>query len=200
MVLVSRLTQLSLYDVSDISDWCWYAFAGGWFVLLFLSLWVLIRLRWRAVAIFSLVLAATFPPALNVGAEPISQFQDEIFRLYAVHRIRAVSPEEFLSQCKLIDYVDDDGARQQVGQCDQIGRGTFWHYFTVIYDPAGQFALPGYRRTTTWRLAVQGWTGSGSRGPNLHPGSFIASTNRGQHLVGNFYSLKVYIDDDYVED
>jgi hypothetical protein len=200
VVLISRLVQWTLYDITRVSDWCWYIFTVGWFVLFFLALWGLIRLRWRAFAICALVLITTFPPALNYGAEPISQFQGEVYRLYALYRIRAVPLEEFVSQCKLIDYVEDDGTRQQIGQCNQVGRGTFWHHFTLIYDPTGQFALPGYRRTTAWRLAVQGWTGSGSQGASFHPGAFVAGTNRGQHVVGSFYSLKVYVDDDYVED
>jgi hypothetical protein len=196
VVLVSRLVELSLYEISDVSDWCWYLFTGGWFVLFFLTLWVLVRLRWRELAIFSVVLVATALPALNYGAEPISRFQDEVFRLYTLHRIRAVPLEEFLSKCKLIDYVDDDGARQQVGQCDEGLHSTPWFFLSLIYDPSGQFALPGYRRTTAWRLALQGRAKSGARlAAGLDLGSELAESEAGRPLVGNFYYVKIYLED-----
>ena len=67
VVLVSRLVALSLCYVSDISDWCWYLFTGGWFVLLFLTMWSLLRLRWRELAIFALALVVTASPAFRVG-------------------------------------------------------------------------------------------------------------------------------------
>lgn len=196
IVLGSRLTELTLFKVSDISDWCWYLFTGGWFVLLFLTLWGLFRLRWRELAIFSVVLVATALPAFNYGVESISRFQDEVFRLYALTRIRAVPTEEFLSKCTLIDYLDDDGARQRVGECDQGLRSTPWFSLVLVYDPSGQFALPGYRRTTTWRLAVQGRAGSGARlATGLNFGPELAGSDAGQHLAGSFYYIKIYLED-----
>jgi hypothetical protein len=196
VVLVSRFVELLLYEVSDVSDWCWYLFTGGWFVLLFLTLWALFRIRWRELAVFSLVLVTTALSAINIGIEPIIRVQDEVFRIYALYRIRAVPLEQFLSKCKLNDYVDDDGNRQQVGRCREGFRVTPWFYLDVIYDPSGQLALPGYLRTITWRLAVQGRTGSGSRlpsGSNL--GAEIARSDAGRHLVGSFYYLKIYLED-----
>lgn len=196
IVLGSRLIELTLFEVSGISDWCWYLFTGGWFVLLFLTLWVLFRLRWRELAIFSAALVATALPALNYGAEPISRFQDEVYRLYALYRIRAVPTEAFFSKCTLIDYLDDDGARQRVGQCDQGFRSTPWFFLVLVYDSSGQFALPGYRRTTTWRLAVQGRAGSGARlATGLDFGPELAGSNAGRHLAGSFYYIKIYLED-----
>jgi hypothetical protein len=76
VVLMSRIAALSLCYVSDISDWCWYLFVGCWFVLLFLALWSLIRLRWRELVTLSLILAITAAPAFRVGEEPIARLQE----------------------------------------------------------------------------------------------------------------------------
>ena len=160
IVLVSRIVQLLLYETSDISDWCWYLFTYGWFVLLFFALLNLVRFRWRQFLIASPVLVATALPAINIGIGYIQPIQDGIVRL-SVHLIRSEPREAFLARCKLIDYVDDAGARQQIGRCDQGFRSTPWYDISVIYDTSGEFALPGYRRTTTWRLAVKGFTGEG---------------------------------------
>jgi hypothetical protein len=107
IVLVSRIVQLLLYETSDISNWCWYLFTYGWFVLLFFALWNLVRFRWRQFLIASPVLVATALPAINIGIEYIQPIQDGILRFYAVHLIRSKPREAFLSKCKLIDYVDD---------------------------------------------------------------------------------------------
>ncbi len=196
VVLVSRIVELSLYYVSGISDWCWYLFTGGWFLLLFFALWSLLRLRWRKQMILSLVLFTTALPAINIGTEYITRFQDEVFRFYALHLIRAVPLEAFLAKCRPINYVDDEGNDQQVGQCDEGLRSIPRLYLSLIYDPSGQFSLPGYRRSTTWRLAVQGWTGPGPRAaPGLRFGSVLAGTNGRAHLVGNFYYAKLYAEE-----
>ena len=185
VVLVSRLAALLLCYVSEISDWCWNLFVGGWFVLLFVALWSLVRFGWRELAIFSLVLVITAAPAFRVGEEPIARLQDGVFRLYALYRIRSVPLDQFLSKCKLIDYVDDAGTNQQVGQCDDGLRSIPWLLTTVIYDPSGQFALPEYRRTITWRLAVQGWTGPGSRpGAGFRMGQTLAGTDGRTRIIG----------------
>lgn len=196
VVLVSRIVQLLLYETSDISDWFWYLFTFGWFVLLFLALWALVRFKWHQFLIALPVLVATALPAVNIGMEYIQPIQDSVFRLYALHLIRSERLESFLSKCKLIDYVDDAGVRQRVGQCDQGLRSTPWFFLVLVYDPSGQFALPGYRRTTTWRLAVQGRAGSGARlTTGLDFGPELAGSDPGRHLAGSFYYIKIYLED-----
>jgi hypothetical protein len=81
-------------------------------------------------------------PARGVALVHARRFQEEVFRLYTLHRIRAVPLEEFLSKCKLIDYVDDNGARQQVGQCDEGRHSTPWFFLSLVYDPSGQLHCP----------------------------------------------------------
>jgi hypothetical protein len=196
VVLVSRIVQLLLYETSDISDWCWYLFTSGWFVLLFFALWDLVQFKWRQFLIASLVLVATALPAVNIGMKYIQPIQDSAFRLHALHLIRSEPIESFLSKCKLINYVDDAGVRQRVGQCDQGFRSTPRFFLILVYDPSAQFALPGYRRTITWRLAVQGRTGSGARlTTGLDFGSELASSDAGRHLAGSFYYIKIYLED-----
>jgi hypothetical protein len=196
IVLVSRIIQLLLYETSDISDWCWYLFTYGWFALLFVTLWALVRFKWRRFLMALPVLVVTALPAVNIGMEYIQPIQDRIFRLYALHLIRSEPLEAFLSKCKLIDYVDDTGVQRQVGQCDQTFRSTPWFFLVLVYDPSGQFALPGYRRTTTWRLAVQGQAGSGARlATGLDFGPELAESDAGRHLTGRFYYTKIYLED-----
>jgi hypothetical protein len=149
--------------------------------------------------IASPVLVATALPAINIGIEYIQPIQDGIFRLYAVHLIRSEPREAFLSKCKLIDYVDDAGVRQQIGRCDQGFRSTPWYDISVIYDTSREFALPGYRRKTTWRLAVKGFTGEGKPlGKGVILGEELAGIRAGHRLIGNFYYIKVYLEDSVV--
>lgn len=184
VALVSWLAKLSLFYVSDIADWFWYLSLCCWFLLLVLAGAALLRRRLGELAILSLTLAITFLPALNIGAKPVEWFQERAFRVYALYRIRAVPLEEFLSSCKLIDYIEDDGAKRRVGQCDLGFRSTMWFRMSVIYDPTGQFGLPAKSRTRAWRWAV--W--------DLNPGQFLIRTNEGSHLSGDFYFVLIGIE------
>jgi hypothetical protein len=143
----------------------------------------LVRCKWNELAIFSLVLAITFPPALNVGIERIERLQEGVFRIYALHRIHAVPLEKFLSTCTLTEYVEDDGTKQRTGQCNEGFRSNSWPYLSLIYDPTGQVGLPGYRRTVAWRLAAEA---------AFRAGSLVKSSDMGEHLTGNLYFVRIY--------
>lgn len=182
VVLVSRLAELSLCYVWDISDWCWYLFTVDWLVLLFVALLSLFRLRWRELAILSLVLVVTAAPAFRVGEEPIAWLQEGVFRLYALYRIRSVPLDQFLSTCKLVDYAAGDGSKGKVGECDGF-RSTMWFRPCVIYDPTGQFALPPERRTRAWRSTVEF---------DLSAGRFLAVNDHDDaRIFGNFYFVLI---------
>lgn len=181
VVLVSRLVELSLYYVSEISDGSWYLFTGGWFVMLLLALRSLFRLRWRELVIYSLVLVVTASPTFRIGDEPIAGLQEGAARLYALYRIRSVPLDQFLSTCKLIDYTESDGSKGKVGECHGF-RSTVWFRPSVIYDPTGQFALPPKSRTRAWRWAV--W--------DLSAGAFLAANDHDDaHIFGNFYFVLI---------
>jgi hypothetical protein len=109
------------------------------------------------------------------GLIPNRWLQEAGFRMYASHLIRTTPLEKFLSRCKLVDYLDEDGAMQQVGECVKGLRSTFWFRIVVIYDSSGQAAWPANKRTPAWSLAVLHL-------PNVH-------YDVAERLVGNFYWL-----------
>lgn len=185
VALASWVAKLSLFHVSDIADWFWYLFLCCWLLLIVLAGAALARCRLAELAILSLTLAITFPPALNVGAEPINRFQESVLRIYALGRIGAAPFDKFLSSCKLIDYAEDDGTTAQIGQCNVGFRLGVWPQFDLIYDPTGQVALPGYRRTVAWRLAVE---------EAFDGGWLVKSSDAGQHVIGDFYLIRLYPD------
>jgi hypothetical protein len=185
VALVSRLANISLFHISDIADWFWYLFLYCWLLLFVLAASAAIRRRLGEIAIFCLTLLITFLPVLTVGAKSVDQFQLGVSRMYAQGRIGAAPFDRFLSSCKLIDYTEDDGTTAQIGQCNVGFRSGMWPQLDLIYDPKGQVALPGYRRTVAWRLAVEeaflgGW--------------LVKSSDAGQHVIGDFYLIRLYPD------
>jgi len=187
VVLVSRLAGLSLCYVSDISDWCWYLFVGGWFVLFFIALWDLFRLRWRDVLIFCLVLGVTAAPAFRVGEGSIARLQEGVFRLYAKYRIQSAPLDQFLRKCSIFTYVQDDGTQGRVGFCNRFLGSTMWKFPCVIYDPAGKFARSEQDRGDAWERAVR---------QNMPAGPFLAYHDHdGAHLVGDFYFALVPVEE-----
>jgi hypothetical protein len=142
------------------------------------------RHRWRELAILLLTLFFTFSAFVGAflgpekgGILPNRWLQETGFRIYASHLIRSTPPEEFLSRCKLVDYIEEDGGKQQVGGCYDGLRSTVWFRLLVIYDPSGQLAWPAIERTLAWRLAVL----------HLPDGRSFVHDDDVRHLVGNFY-------------
>lgn len=183
IALASWLAKLSLFHVSDTADWFWYLSLCCWLLLFVLASVALVRSRFSELAILSLTLAITFPPALNVGVKPIERFKESVLRAYALHRIGAVPLEEFLSGCTLTEYAEDDGTKQRIGQCNEGFRSNSWPHLSLIYDPTGQAGLPGYRRTVAWRLAAEA---------AFRAGWLVKSSDMGDRLIGNFYLVRIY--------
>jgi len=103
--------------------------------------------------------------------------QETGFRIYASHLIRSIPLDEFLSRCKLVNYVEEDGTNHQVGECDKDFRSSPWFENIVIYDPSGQSIWPPLERTLAWRLAIL----------HLPTGSYLVHNDVASHLVGAFY-------------
>ena len=103
--------------------------------------------------------------------------QEMGFRIYASHLIRSTRLEELLSRCKLVDYVEQDGATRQLGECGNGLRSTLSFRISMAHDPSAQFTLPAIQRTLAWRLAVL----------HLPNGRFFVHDDIAKHLDGSFY-------------
>jgi hypothetical protein len=181
IALASWLALHLLNYVSNIADRLADLFKVCWLALFFLALAALFKRKWRDLAIFFPVLFFTFSAFLTVylsppekgGLMPNRWLQEAGFRVYALHLIRSTPIEEFLSRCKLVEYLEEDGTKQRVGECVKGLRSAFWFRIVVIYDSSGQAAVPAIERTPAWRLAVL-------HSPNV-------PSDVAEHLVGNFY-------------
>jgi hypothetical protein len=189
--LANWLGMHLLNYVSDIADWFVLLFRVCWLGLLFLVLAALLRRRWREFAILSLTLLVTFNAfaVALLGPErggllPNRRLQEIGLRIYASRLIRTTPLEELLSRCKLVDYLEEDGAKQQIGECNESLRSTLWFKIVVIYDPSGQAAWPPVPRSLPWRLAVL----------HLPNGRFIVHDDLAKHLVGSFYWMQAPLD------
>jgi hypothetical protein len=176
IALTSWLATLLLDLISSYADWpLIYISAACLFALSFFTVAALVRRRWRELAIVSLPVVVIVLPVLGVTT-PAHCLRVVGFRIYA-------SPiESYRSGCTLHEFVDDDGTKQQVGQCHSV-RQMFGDHITVIYDTTGQFVLPVERRTAAWQSAVM-W--------HLSAGTFLARNNDGRsRIFGNFYAVYV---------
>jgi hypothetical protein len=183
LALASWLAMHLLNYVSGFAGWFVVLFKICWLALFLMALAALFHRRWRELGITGLALFFTFNAFLltSLVPEPVVLpnlwLQKVGFRIYGSHLIRTMSPELVPSECKLIDYIEEDGTKQQVGECNKGLRSTVWFRLLVVYDPSGQLAWPAVQRTLAWRLAV------------LHlPGgrSFVHDDDT-PHLVGHFY-------------
>ena len=183
IMLASWLAMHLLNYVSSIAGWFVVLFKICWLVIFLLALAALFRRRWRELGISGLALFFTFNAFLltSLVPEPVVLpnlwLQKAGFRIYGSHLIRSMSPELVPSECKLIDYIEEDGAKQQVGECNKGLRSTVWFRLLVVYDPSGQLAWPAVQRTLAWRLAVL----------HLPEGRSFVHDDDTPHLVGNFY-------------
>jgi hypothetical protein len=171
--------------VSKIAEWPVAVLKICWLALLFLALAAPFFRRWRELAISSLTLFFAFRAfaLTSMVPEPVVlpnlRLQQTGFRLYASHLIRSTPLDQFLSACNLVDYIEEDGAKRQVGECSKGFRSTVWFRILVIYDPSGQLGRPEVQRTSAWKLAVS----------HLPTGRYLADTDDAVHLVGEFYQF-----------
>jgi hypothetical protein len=92
-----------------------------------------------------------------------------------------ITVEPYLSTCKLFEFVDDQGTKRLVGQCEHIPQmSDAW--ISVIYDPTRQLALPADHRSRAWKSVM-----------DLHmpAGAFVARTNGASHIFGKFFAVGV---------
>ena len=183
MTLASWLAMHLLNYVSRIAVWPVGLFKACWLALFALALAAVFRRRWRNLAIACLVLFNTFSAFALVllVPEPVvfpsRWLQETGFHIYASHLIRSAPLDEFLSNCKLVEYTGEDNTRRKIGECNKGLRSTVWFRLLVIYDPSGQSAWPAVRRTLAWRLAVL----------HLPEGSSFVHEDDVLPLVGDFY-------------
>ncbi len=183
VALANWLAMHLLNYVSWLSEWPVEAFKACWMALFFLAAAAPFFRRWRELVICGLLLFFASDAFLltSLVPEPVvlpnRWLQETGFRIYASHLVRSLPPEEFLSRCKLVDYVEEGGGRHQVGECDEGLRSAVWFRLLVIYDPSGQLAGPAVKRTLAWRLAVL----------HLPEGQSFVHDDEARHLVGDFY-------------
>lgn len=168
---------LLAFSLPVFSDRLVWVYLGGLVVLFFLFVSALFRRRWKEVAIFFAIWAIVLLPFYGIRL-PLRWLYVEAFRLHA-------SPiEEYLSRCKLVEFVESD-AKQKLGVCERLpmsGHGTL----AVIYDTTGELALPVSQRTPEWTKTMG----------RFSPGRFfMQSEGWAQHLFGNFYAIPVPLEE-----
>lgn len=133
------------YPAPDISYWLIWVYLACLLALFFLFLGTLFRRRWKEVAIFCAMAPVVLLPFLGLNVS-FGWLHVEGFRFHA-------SPiEKYLSQCKLIEFIEN-GATQKVGVCERQGQPGD-ETLTVIYDTTGELALPVSQRTPEWTKAM----------------------------------------------
>jgi hypothetical protein len=161
------------FSFRGIADWLLPVYLACLLALFFLSLGALLFRRWKEVGILFVIWAVVLLPFYGWIERPRWVYV-EAFRRHA-------SPiEEYLSRCKLVEFVEND-AKQKVGLCERLpmGRGD---KLTIIYDTTGQLALPVSRRTPEWTKAMV----------RFSPGRyFTEAEGHADHLFGNFYEVYV---------
>lgn len=180
--IIGPLLQFFLPVFSDRLLWI---YLGGLVVLFFLFLGALLRRRWKEVVVFFAIWAIVLYPFYGVGFSLR-------WLLVASFRLHAAPIEEYLSRCKLIEFVEND-VKQKLGVCERLpltGDGML----AVIYDTTGELMVPVSQRTPEWTKAMV----------RFSPGNFFTqSEGRADRLFGNFYDVSVPIqeadgaDDDY---
>ena len=152
---------------------------AGLYLFCLLALFVLFlgdlfRLRWNDVAIFFGIWAVVLLPLYGIKA-PLRWLRVEAFRIHA-------SPiEEYLSRCRLIEFVEN-GTKQALGRCDYLGIGGE-AVLDVFYDTTGEFVLPVSQRTPEWKAAM--WHFSPHQ-------VLINAEGRAERLFGNFYEITIF--------
>jgi hypothetical protein len=99
-------------------------------------------------------------------------------------RIHASPISTYLSQCKLIDFVEG-GAKQQLGRCDNLVLGRE-EVLEVFYDTTGQIVAPPAERTPEWRAAMGHFSPTA-----VH----LEKDHRAERLFGDFYEITLTLND-----
>jgi hypothetical protein len=156
----------------DRFEWLVDVYFACLLALFFLFLGALLFRRWKEVAILLGIWAVVLMPIYGPRELPRWVYV-EAFRRHA-------SPiEEYLSRCKLVEFVEN-GAKQKVGVCERLGLPGGG--LTVVYDTTGQLMLPASQRAPAWKQAMG----------RFSPGKFfIQSAGHARHLFGNFYEVAV---------
>lgn len=166
-------SSLLAFSLPSFSDWLVTLYIICLPVLFVLFLGDLFRRRWKQLANFLVIWAVVLLPVYATNA-PLRWLYAEALRIH-------VSPlEEYLSRCKLVEFVEND-AKQKVGVCERHGQpGNVTR--TLIYDTAGELALPVSQRTPEWTKAMV----------RFSPGLFFTKAEgHAHHLLGHFYEVDV---------
>jgi hypothetical protein len=165
------------FSFPDLADWLPIVYLACLLALFFLFFGALLFRRWKQVAILLVIWAMVLLPSYGPSELPRWVYV-EAFR----HHISPI--EQYLSRCKLIEFVEND-VKQKVGVCERLrlpGDGTL----TVIYDTTGQLALSVSQRTPQWTKAM------GRFSPAR---VFTELEGRANHLFGNFYEVLIPIEE-----
>jgi hypothetical protein len=165
------------YPAPATAYWLIWFYVACLLALFSLFLGALLRRRWKSALIFCAMAPVVLLPYLGLNVS-FGWLYVEGFRFHA-------SPiEEYLSRCKLIEFVER-GTEQRLGVCERQrwpGEGVL----TVVYDTTGELALPVSRRTPEWTKVMM----------RFSPGKFFTrSEGRAGHLFGNFYEISVPLEE-----
>jgi hypothetical protein len=168
---------LLTYSFQTYAFWLDWMFLACWIPLFFFSLSALFRRNWRAVTIFSATWALALLPLLDV--EPVERFR--FWLLVQGFRIHASPVEDYLSRCRLTEFVEK-GTKQRVGECESSGGVNDNAAYVVFYDTTGEIALPVSQRTPEWMDAMYHYS----------PKKVLRdSEDRADPLIGKFYIIRI---------
>lgn len=153
-----------------------YAVLPVWLVVIVLFVVALFRRRWRTVAIFGV--AGILISLPHIGVYGPSEWLNRLG-----FRIHVAFAENYLSRCKLFDFVED-GTKQTFGACEGVSIGPVRRI--VFYDTTGQLAWPASRRTAAWKEVASHFP---------HRELLADADDLADHLADNFYSVDVNMDE-----
>jgi len=159
------------YVWCDLSDWLADITGLCLLAILLFFLRALFRRRWKEVAVFSATLVIVFLPGFGVKGHAD-------WLVAAGFRIHTSPLEEYLSRCKLIEFVEN-GTKQTVGECESHGLYSGYAH-TVIYDSTGELLKPVSHRTQEWQQAMSRF---------YSEDVLNSSKSRTSHIFGDFYNV-----------
>jgi hypothetical protein len=176
---VVAVVLLSLYGAAfftcisaELSDWFLLIYILGFPILFVLLASALFGRKWKEFAIL-LGMGVVFLLPWFGMQRPFHWLLIEGFIIHA-------SPlDKYLSQCKLIEFVENE-VKQKLGICES--HGVHGAVRVVIHDTAGESALPLAQRTPEWIAAMA----------HFAPHMLFSQPNvQTDHLIGDFYLIDI---------
>ncbi len=154
------------------------------FLLVFASCFFTFQFRRKEVVIFVAIGAIVCLSSSRLGG---ALLRTPTSWLYATgFRIHAWPLEQYLSQCRLVRFLEND-VEQTVGRCETREWLGGAMSTTVIYDPTGEILKPVNHRTQAWQAAMS----------EFYSDRILnSSEKRTVRIFGDFYAVDTFESED----